>query len=479
MATLEELLGNMRLSANPGLGVSNPAGSSFTAEPSWRIGQTIQGSGNWDANPLIQQLQGMQGQSWGSWATDENGRRYMDTPFGRQYDQLADYLGRGQGMVPGEGGMPGGVMLGTQHGILPLGQYANEHGSDAMYAVLGPDGTLQRIGTDRNSNRDMNTMLALIASAGVGSALYGGAAAGGAGGGSVSAAEIAAAAGSPELGLVATPGTAAAATAGGIPASALAGGPGALTLSQIAAGTNTAGGGSTLSSLLSGAGDALTSPAGLNTLAQLLGGAYGAHQANRAAEIQAAAARDAIAEQRRQYDTSRADMMPWMEAGRGALGELQGRMPELTSRFTGADLAKDPGYQFELDRGREAIDAAARATGISASGATLKELLGFSQGLASTKFNEAFNRHQASNSSIYNMLAGLSGTGQVTAGQVAGLGQNAAGAIGDLMGQGANARAAGRIGGANSWINALGNAWNGWQQQNTLNRLLGSNLVGG
>lgn len=450
MATLEEMLGmsrqeldNIRLTTQS----QTPAGLG-----GFQIGGTIQGSGNWDTNPTVQGLMGMQGQNLGSWQTEGN-RRYIDTPFGRAYDQLYDYQSRGQGMVPGEGGYQPPQASG---GFIPLGEYANEHGSDSIYGVIGADGTLQRVGTDRNSNRDMNTMLALIAGAGVGSALYGGAAAGAGGVGTagMSAGELAAmdAAGGAMAGT-------------GLPA--------------VAGGAAAAGGAGTLGNLLSGAGSALTSPAGLNTIAQLLSGAYGAHQANRAAEIQAAAARDAIAEQRRQYDQSRADMMPWMEAGRGALGQLQGRLPELTERFTGADLQNDPGYQFELQRGQDAINAAARATGISASGATLKELLGFGQGLASTKFNEAFNRHQAENSSIYNMLAGISGTGQVTAGQVAGLGANAAGSIGSLMGQGANAQAAGRIGGANSWLNAIGNAWNGWQQQNTLNRLLGSNVVGG
>ncbi|MBX3703996.1 MAG: hypothetical protein KF822_09500 [Steroidobacteraceae bacterium] len=424
----------------------------------FQIGQTIQGQGNWDTDPIVQALMGYQGQNLGQWVT-EDGRRYIDTPWGRTYDSLYDYQQRGQGMVGNESGMPGGIQLATTGGVVNLGRYGNEHGSDSLYGVIGEDGTLQRVGTDRESNRDMNTMLALIAGAGVGSALYGGAAGGaGLGGtGSMSAGELAAmdAAGGSMAGT-------------GLPYAGTAAGAG-----TAAAGT--AAGGSTLSSLLGRAGstaaDYLTSPAGVNTVAQLLGGAYGAHEARAAAESQLQATREAIAEQRRQYDQSREDLMPWMTAGRGALDQLTGRLPELTERFTGADLANDPGYQFELEQGLGAVRGGARGNGTLDSGATLKALMQYGQGLASTRFNDAFNRDQASKTSIYNMLAGISGTGQTTANQVATLGAGNAGAIGSLLTQGGNAQAAGRIGAANSWINAMGNAWNGYQQQSVLDAL--------
>jgi hypothetical protein len=56
------------------------------------------------------------------------------------------------------------------------------------------------------------------------------------------------------------------------------------------------------------------------------------------------------------------------------------------------DLANDPGYQFEMEQGTRGIEAGASAGGTLHSGRTLKELAKYQQGLASTRFNEAFQR---------------------------------------------------------------------------------------
>lgn len=274
----------------------------------------------------------------------------------------------------------------------------------------------------------------------------------------------------------------------------------------------------------------------------VVGGVMQSNASKRAARTQANAADTATDEQRRQYDLSRgdtlaqlaqsradtlgqyaqnrndmlaqynqgrADQAPWLEAGRNTLGQLTGRLPELTQRFTPGDLQNDPGYKFELQRGIDSINAGARGNGTLNSGATLKALMGFGQGLASTKYNEAFNRNQGQNQSIYNMLAGISGTGQNTAngmanagnalasnlgsmgmnamGQVGTMGANAMGQIGsagqnmannignNMMGAG-NAQAAGQIGQANAWSNAIGQGFNAYNQNQQFNRLFGSNV---
>lgn len=56
----------------------------------------------------------------------------------------------------------------------------------------------------------------------------------------------------------------------------------------------------------------------------VVSGLVGASSAENAAEEQAAAARYAADVQKDMYDTTRQDMMPWIEAGRNALGTLQG-----------------------------------------------------------------------------------------------------------------------------------------------------------
>src|ERR1700752_5294340 len=106
----------------------------------------------------------------------------------------------------------------------------------------------------------------------------------------------------------------------------------------------------------------------------VLGGLLGSSASKRAAKAQEAAAAASIAEQRRQFDLSRADQAPFLKTGTAAnarlaaLLGLEGGDAELLRRFTTADLESDPVYQsglkFGLDEGRGAINARAIAGGI-------------------------------------------------------------------------------------------------------------------
>lgn len=128
--------------------------------------------------------------------------------------------------------------------------------------------------------------------------------------------------------------------------------------------------------------------------------------------------------------------------------------------FGAADLQADPvyqsGLQFGLDRGTEGINSRAAAGGMYDSGQTLKALTGWASDYGSQKAGESRNRYVSDQDSIYNKLAGVSGSGQVATAQVGAAGANAANNISqDLTGAG-NARAAGIVGGANAWSGALG-----------------------
>lgn len=261
--------------------------------------------------------------------------------------------------------------------------------------------------------------------------------------------------------------------AGVVPSGAALGAGGAAAGAAGAAGglgtaAGAAAGATTLGSLLS-------NPAVIGGGLSLVGGAMGADAARDAARAQEASANAAIEEVRRQYDQNRADQMPWLQAGQQTLGDLLGRLDSLTTPYTQADFQSDPGYQFELAEGQRALDAAARARGLYGSSGSLRELLRYSQGLASTRYQDAFNRDLTNRQNTYNMLSGISGTGQVTAGNLGSMGQNTANTVGSLLTQTGNAQAAGRIGAANAWTNAGSQALNAWQQQMLLDRI-GSNL---
>ncbi|MFS6633863.1 hypothetical protein, partial [Staphylococcus aureus] len=68
---------------------------------------------------------------------------------------------------------------------------------------------------------------------------------------------------------------------------------------------------------------------------------------------------------------------------------------ELTKQFTqptGSEVEQTPGFQFQMDEGSKAIQRAAAASGGLRGGGTLKALEQYSHGLASTYYNDAFNR---------------------------------------------------------------------------------------
>ena len=180
-----------------------------------------------------------------------------------------------------------------------------------------------------------------------------------------------------------------------------------------------------------------------------------ADAANRASQLQYDATMAGVGETRRQYDQSRADQLPWLQTGQRTLGQLESRLPELTSTFKPGDLTQDPGYQFGLNQGMDAIGAQARALGLSNSGGTMKELVRYGTDYAGTKYQEAWGRDQAEKQGIYNMLAGISGTGQVTGSQLAGQGAQSSSTIANLLQSGDAASANGISGAAGAGANAI------------------------
>ena len=142
----------------------------------------------------------------------------------------------------------------------------------------------------------------------------------------------------------------------------------------------------------------------------------------------------------------------------------------LLRQFTGKDLANDPGYQFRLGEGMKALDRSASARGGMYSGAQLKGLNRYNQDYASNEFTNAFNRDQAQKSQTFNMLSGISGTGQTATNQVAQQGAMVANNIGsNLIGAG-NARATSYLAQGNALTNALNQGvsmWNNRPQQSS------------
>lgn len=116
-------------------------------------------------------------------------------------------------------------------------------------------------------------------------------------------------------------------------------------------------------------------------------------------------------------------------------------------------LQQNPGYQFALDQGSQAIQRGAIAQGQGISGGELKDLTAFSQGNALQAYQQAFNNFNTTQSLNFDRLSGLAGIGQsatgervnsnlATANQFTGI----QGGVANLQGQVGTTQAAGTLG---------------------------------
>ena len=252
-----------------------------------------------------------------------------------------------------------------------------------------------------------------------------------------------------------------------------------------------------------------------------IGASKQANAAEEAAQGQQAAADQATALQREQWMQGREDIAPWREAGVRALGQFERLAQQGPPQFgplqgpralnaqnyrfrppTAADMARDPGYQFRLAQGQQALERSAAARGGLLSGGLARNLADYSQGLASQEYGQVYNRalgqnqlrygrDLAQNQSAYeralqgyttnynvgmqqwqNRLAPwqtLAGGGQTAGAQLGQLGSNYASQVGNILAANANAQGASQMAQAQAWsqfgntaANALGSAYGYW-----------------
>lgn len=187
-------------------------------------------------------------------------------------------------------------------------------------------------------------------------------------------------------------------------------------------------------------------------------GLYSANQANSAAKdgarAQQAGLDAATAEQRRQYDQSREDRAPWLEAGQGALAQMQALNNGDFSSFK-----ESPDYQWTLDQGFKGLDRSAAARGGLYGGGHSADLIDYGQGQASRQYGTYYSR-----------LSDLANGGNATAGALGTLGANFANNVGANAIQGGQNRASSYNQQANNnsqFAAGLGNAFGQWYGNNS------------
>jgi type II secretory pathway pseudopilin PulG len=243
--------------------------------------------------------------------------------------------------------------------------------------------------------------------------------------------------------------------------------------------------------------DPVTGMAAASLGANLVGGLVGrsgarrqARAAEEAARLQYQAAQDAIGEQRRQYDTTRADFAPYAGAGQRGIDtyeqELRGGQYDpgqfdFQARTRNYDLGGDPVFQNALDQAMKRIQTSAAARGSLGGGGTQRALqreavnLGGEfenrdynrfQGEEATRYgraSDAFNRDYGAKQDRANRFQGLGQMGMSAAGQLGQFGANSASQIGNLgmqgaqsLGQGLTQGAGFRAAGDDQLFNSIG-----------------------
>jgi hypothetical protein len=203
----------------------------------------------------------------------------------------------------------------------------------------------------------------------------------------------------------------------------------------------------------------------------VVGGVATSNAAGKASKAQTSAAKTAAKTELDMFNMNRKDMKPWRDAGTAALarmvaGTKSGGM--FDRAFTLADFQKDPGYQFRMNEGEQALERSAAARGGALSGRALKDIARFGQDYASGEYQSAYNRFNNDMTTRFNRLASLANTGQTATSDLAQIGTGVASRVGDTFMQAGNARASSYVANANAVNNGISTIGNYFMQRQAL-----------
>lgn len=144
----------------------------------------------------------------------------------------------------------------------------------------------------------------------------------------------------------------------------------------------------------------------------VVGAGIKVHQSNIAASRQRQSIADANAGLKTEEQQARNDYAPYRATGEEATTRLNGLMKDPNS------ITTDPGYQFGMGQGQQAIDRSAAGAGGLYSGATLKALDRYGQNYAGTKLNDAYTRYGTAANLGLSAVNGTTQSGQNAQNQI-------------------------------------------------------------
>lgn len=131
-----------------------------------------------------------------------------------------------------------------------------------------------------------------------------------------------------------------------------------------------------------------------------------------------------------------------------------------THQFDANDLKSNlaPNYNFMLKQGQNQATNYLNSTGGLVGGNAAQGLNTFTQNYAQNAYQDAFNNYTTNQNNIYSRLSGLAGLGQNSLQQSNAAGAAANASANNFLTSSAAAQAAGKVGAANAWGGALGDA---------------------
>jgi hypothetical protein len=199
----------------------------------------------------------------------------------------------------------------------------------------------------------------------------------------------------------------------------------------------------------------------------VIGAKMSGDAAKSAAQTQASAADRATEAQAAALERQIALNKPFYDVGVSATNRLGAQAPFDPNAF---NYQADPGYAFRLKEGMDQMNATAAARGGLISGNALRAGQQYGQQMGSQEYQNAYNRYLGGyniNTANNQFLANL---GQSSANnQANAVGNFGAGQAANITGAG-NAMAAGQIGSANAYTNAIGQGIGQYQLNNMINK---------
>ena len=196
--------------------------------------------------------------------------------------------------------------------------------------------------------------------------------------------------------------------------------------------------------------------------ASIVGGVIQGNAAQKAAQTQADAKAQAQQQLLATGQQASQQFSPYTQLGQSGVNALNQNLPYFQNQFNNQDLNSNlaPNYDFQLQQGQGATNAANNATGGMVGGNALKGLQDYTQNYAQGAYQNAFNNYSANQTNIFNRLNGIAGLGM----------QGATGSANAQLGTGTNiaqltqgigqAQAAGQVGQANALASGVSGAGN-------------------